>query len=64
MGDYDIVQIILAVMIFCMGLFMFFCPKLTIKKELREDPAALAKMRKGGIFEMILGILLLVLFLI
>lgn len=64
MGDYDMFQIILAVLIFCMGLFMLLCPKLTIKKELREDPAALAKMRRGGIFEMILGVLLLVIFLI
>lgn len=53
-------ELILAVLIFCMGLFMVLCPKLATKKALREDPASVAKVRKSGICEMIVGILLMV----
>ncbi len=60
MGAYEMTEIILALLIFCLGLFMVLCPKLATKKALREDPAAVAKVRKGGIFEMIVGIMLLI----
>lgn len=64
MGAYEMTEVILAILIFCLGLFMFLCPKLATKKALREDPAAVAKVRKSGIVEMVVGILLLVLFFI
>lgn len=62
MGAYEMTEIILAVLIFCLGLFMVLCPKLATKKALRENPAAVAKVRRGGICEMIVGILLIVIY--
>lgn len=62
MGAYEMTEILLGVLIFCLGAFMTLCPKLATKKALREDPAAVAKVRKSGICEMIVGILLIVIF--
>lgn len=62
MGAYEMTEILLGVLIFCLGAFMTLCPKLATKKALREDPSAVAKVRKSGICEMIVGILLIVIF--
>lgn len=58
---YEIAKIVLAALIFGLGAFMFFCPKLATKKELREDPEAISKTRRSGIMEMIIGIIFAVL---
>ena len=64
MSTYDLVELGLAVAVFVLGLIMVICPKACTKKEQREDAEAVAKVRKSGILEMVVGVLLLVLFLI
>lgn len=54
MGLYEIAKIAVGVMIFLLGAFMFFFPKLCLKKQEREIEYAQKDMRKRG------GILMLV----
>ena len=53
---YDYIPIILGCIILVMGIFMVACPKMCTKKELRDDPNAVAKVRKSGITEIVCGI--------
>ncbi|MBO5325178.1 MAG: hypothetical protein J6A80_03000 [Lachnospiraceae bacterium] len=54
MGLYEIAKIAVGVMIFLLGAFMFFFPKLCLKKQEREIEYAQKDMRKRG------GILMIV----
>ena len=58
---YEIAKIVLAALIFGLGAFMFFCPKLAVKKEQRDDPEAIARAKRGGILEMVVGVIFAIL---
>ncbi len=58
---YDMMELILAVLIILYGIFMIACPKQLTKKQYRDDPARVAKVRKAGIVCVICGILLFIL---
>lgn len=64
MGSYEVAKLILAGLIILLGLVMVIFPKACTKAENRDNPDAVAKVRKSGILEMVIGVLLLVLFLI
>ncbi|MBQ3037527.1 MAG: hypothetical protein IJD31_11460 [Lachnospiraceae bacterium] len=56
MGLYEIAKIAVGVMIFLLGAFMFFFPKLCLKKQEREIEYAQKDMRKRGGFLMIVSV--------
>ena len=57
---YDDMKYILVGIITAMGLFMAIAPKMSTKKELRDNENEVAKIRKGGIFLSVAGILALI----
>ena len=58
---YNYIPIILGCIILVMGIFMVACPKMCTKKEMRDDPDAVAKTRKAGVSEIVCGILVIAL---
>lgn len=56
MGLYEIAKIAVGVMIFLLGAFMFFFPKLCLKKQEREIEYAQKDMRKRGGILMIVSV--------
>lgn len=60
MGLYEIAKIAVGVMIFLLGAFMFFFPKLCLKKQEREIKYAQKDMRKRGSILMIVSVALAV----
>ena len=58
---YDLLPFLCGGAIFVLGILMTVMPKLMTKKEMRDDPAAVAKVRKGGIIEIICGIIICIL---
>ncbi len=60
MGLYEIAKIAVGVMIFLLGAFMFFFPKLCLKKQEREIEYAQKDMRKRGGILMIVSVVLAV----
>ena len=53
--DYKMYEYILAVVFFVIGLIMAVVPKLSTKKELRDNPNDVAKVRSSGVKMMICG---------
>ncbi|MBR2750602.1 MAG: hypothetical protein IKD90_05680 [Clostridiales bacterium] len=51
---------ILGIVMCLLGLFMVICPKLSVKKEMREDPKAVSGMRIRGFIVIACGILVFV----
>ena len=51
---------ILGSIICLLGLFMTICPKLSVKKELRDDAKAVSGMRIRGIVVLVCGVLVIV----
>lgn len=64
MGAYEMTELVLAGLVFLLGVIMVLCPKACTKKALRDDPEAVARVRKSGIIEMVVGVLLVILFFI
>ena len=60
MGLYDISEIALVGMAFVLGLVMTVAPKSCTKKEFKDDPAQVAKVRRNGIILMIIGAVVIV----
>ncbi len=60
MGLYEIAKIAVGAMIFLLGAFMFFFPKLCLKKQEREIEYAQKDMRKRGGILMIVSVVLAV----
>ena len=60
MGLYEIAKIAVGVMIFLLGAFMFFFPKLCLKKQEREIEYAQKDMRKRGVILMIVSVVVAV----
>ena len=48
----------LVLMVLALGLFMAIAPKLSVKKEFRDDPARIKKTRISGIVLVVLAVLL------
>jgi len=55
-GGFKMLIIILLVL----GLFMAIAPQLSVKKEFRDDPEQIKKMRIGGIIITVLSIVVIV----
>ena len=58
---YDLLPFLCGGAIFVLGILMTVMPKQMTKKEMRDDPAAVAKVRKGGFIEIICGIIICIL---
>ena len=52
--------VILGTVITLLGLFMIICPKLSVKKEFRDDAKAVSGMRIRGIVVLVCGVLVFV----
>ena len=60
MSAYDLAKIFVFGLMFLMGLIMVIAPKPCTKKELRDDPEQVKKVRTSGIIMMVCGALLIV----
>lgn len=58
---YELIPILLGVIIVILGLIMAILPRLSTKKDRRDDPKAVAKTRTSGVVMIILGILVVIL---
>ena len=61
MSLYGLVKLCVFGLMALLGLVMVIAPKPCTKKELREDPEQVGKVRKSGVIIMICGVLLIVL---
>ena len=61
MSLYGIAKFVVFGIMFLMGLIMVIFPKPCTKKELRDDPAQVSKVRSSGVVFMICGALLIAL---
>ncbi|SEP94231.1 hypothetical protein SAMN02910369_00942 [Lachnospiraceae bacterium NE2001] len=61
MSIYQYAKLVIFGLMFLMGLFMCIVPKLSTKKEFRDDPEQVKKVRRSGIIIMICSILIIVL---
>lgn len=59
---YDAFPFIMGAVIILMGIFMVVCPKQATKKSMRDDEAAVKKVRNSGFAEIVIGILLIVIY--
>lgn len=57
---YDLMPFILGGAIFILGLIMAICPRMTTKKEYRDFPNKVKRIRIGGIVLCITGIFMIV----
>jgi len=57
---YELIPIFLGIIIALLGAFMTLFPRISTRKDRRDDPRAVSKNRLSGIVMMILGILLAV----
>ena len=48
--------VIFGIIIIALGLFQVICPKLSTKKEERDNPKAVSQMRKKGFLVIAIGI--------
>lgn len=58
---YELIPILLGAIIVILGLIMAILPRLSTKKDRRDDPRAVAKTRTSGVVMIILGILVVIL---
>ena len=58
---YDMIPVFCGVFFIIYGVLMMACPKAMLKKEFKEDPDRIAKMKKTGPVVMICGIVIAVL---
>lgn len=56
---YEMLKLGCAVVMIVMGLFMIAFPKLSTKKEKRDDPEAVAKIRKTGVLLTVIWVVIL-----
>ena len=61
---YEMMEMVFGLLALGLGIYMAVAPKSATKKEMRDDPAAVAKTRKSGIIVTICGLLLVVVFFI
>lgn len=58
---YKIAKASLGVIMIILGVLMFFAPKICTKKELRDDPAAVDKIKKSGPLMIVAGVIVVIL---
>ncbi|MCM1082804.1 MAG: hypothetical protein NC393_03800 [Clostridium sp.] len=58
---YDMMQYVLSACMVLFGIFMIAFPKQSTKKEYRDDPKKVGKVRKAGIVWVVCGVMLFVL---
>ena len=54
---------VLGAIILALGLFMVICPRLSTKKEMRDNPKAVAGIRKRGFIVIACGIAVIIIWL-
>lgn len=57
---YNLLPIFLGVIILFLGIFMTVFPRISTRKDRRDDPSAVAKNRVSGIVMTILGVAVIV----
>ena len=58
---YELIPILLGVIIVILGLIMAILPRISTKKDRRDDPKAVAKTRMSGFIMIVLGIVVVIL---
>ncbi|MBR4413346.1 MAG: hypothetical protein IKS60_07010 [Lachnospiraceae bacterium] len=58
---YELIPILLGVVIVILGLIMAILPRISTRKDRRDDPKAVAKTRFSGLIMVVLGILVVIL---
>ncbi|MBR3644805.1 MAG: hypothetical protein IKN54_00145 [Lachnospiraceae bacterium] len=58
---YKIARASLGVIVIILGVLMFFAPKICTKKELRDDPAEVDKIKKSGSLIIVSGVIVVIL---
>ncbi len=58
---YDMMPFILGGMMVLLGLLQFLCPRMMTAKKYKDNPEQVAKIKKGGIPMILLGIVWMVL---
>ena len=57
---YELIPILLGVIIVILGLIMAILPRISTRKDRRDNPKAVAKTRFSGFIMIVLGILLVI----
>lgn len=55
---YDLIPVFCGIFFIIYGVLMMVCPKVMIKKEWRENPEKIAKMKKNAPVVMICGVVI------
>ena len=58
---YELIPILLGIIIVILGLIMAILPRISTKKDRRDDPKAVAKTRMSGFIMIVLGIVVVIL---
>ena len=58
---YELIPILLGVIIVILGLIMAILPRISTKRDRRDDPKAVAKTRMSGFIMIVLGIVVVIL---
>lgn len=61
---YDKFEIVIALLVVALGVFMAAAPKKALRKDMRDDENAIARARRNGIIITIAGIVLVVMLLV
>ena len=54
---YEMMEMTFCLLAVGLGIYMAVAPKSATKQEMRDDPAAVAKTRKGGIIVAVVGLI-------
>ena len=61
MSAYDLAKVVVFSILIILGLVMVIAPKACTKKENRDNPEEVSRVRKAGFFEIGCGVILIVL---
>ena len=57
---YELIPILLCIIVVIIGIIMAILPRISTRKDRRDDPKAVAKTRFSGFIMIVLGILLVI----
>lgn len=57
---YNLIPVFLGIIIVLLGAFMALFPRISTKRDRRDDPRAVSKNRVSGFIMIVLGILLVI----
>ncbi|MBO4347355.1 MAG: hypothetical protein J5840_06930 [Lachnospiraceae bacterium] len=57
---YELIPVLLGIIVVVLGLIMAIFPRASTRKDLRDNPKAVAKNRLSGFIMIVLGILIVI----